>query len=176
MLRTLLVALLLTLAVPAIAVAGGWTTVALESPPASDVRAGGVWNADLTVLQHGRTPLAGQKPIVTITSGGRTATFTATPSGEPGAYRARVVFPAAGSWKVSVDHGWGVQHDFGPFAVGARDAVDAGAVAGPEDGGWIPIVAAVLAALVAAGLAAGVARHRRRRAPAPPHELDVPVT
>jgi len=70
------------------------------------------------VLQHGRTPLDGLKPTLTIrkspprvTSGvakGRptTRTFAARPTGSPGVYRARVVFPSAGTWRFEVYDGF----------------------------------------------------------------------
>ena len=165
--RILFLGVVLALAVPATAAAGGWTTVGLTAPPPDDVRAGTTWTAELTVLQHGRTPLEGQKPILTIRSGPRTATFAAAATGRPGVYRARVVFPAAGSWKVSVDHGWGVQHDFGPFAIDGG-TVHAGRTGeAGDDGSWLPPLAAVLAGLVAAGAAALALRRRRESVPTP---------
>jgi hypothetical protein len=179
--RTLLIAVLLALAAPATALAGGWTTVGLTAPPAEDVAAGSTWNAELTVLQHGRTPLDGQTPIVTISSGKRTVDFTATPTAKPGVYRAAVVFPAAGSWRVAVDHGWGVQHEFGPFAIDGPAGASAPAAAAPtpapasvgaavrheDDNGWIAVLAAVVAGLVAAAATFVVRRRGSGPATAP---------
>ena len=55
--------LLLVLAVAAVAVpaasAGGWATVGLSSLPPSGLEANQAWPVDITVLQHGQTPLAG---------------------------------------------------------------------------------------------------------------------
>lgn len=99
------------------AVAGGWATVRLSSTPRG-LSAGEPWVVDITVLQHGRTPLNGLKPTLTIrksiprtTSGvakGRatTRTFAARPAGRPGVYRARVVFPSAGTWRYQVYDGF----------------------------------------------------------------------
>ena len=167
--RIVFLGVVLALTIPAAAAAGGWTTVGLSAPPPGDLRAGSVWAAEVTVLQHGRTPLEGQTPILTITSGPRTATFHATPSGRPGVYRARVVFPAAGSWRASVDHGWGVQHEFGPFAIAGATADTAGAGTGTagDDDSWIAPLAAVLAGLVATGAAVFALRRRRETVPAP---------
>ena len=44
--------------------------------------------------QHGRTPLEGVAPTVHIRSGDTTRTFVAEPTGKPGVYHARVVFPS----------------------------------------------------------------------------------
>jgi hypothetical protein len=99
------------------AVAGGWATVQLSSTPRG-LSAGEPWVVDITVLQHGRTPLDGLKPTLTIrksvpriTSGvakGRPTirTFAARPTGRPGVYRARVVFPSAGTWRYEVYDGF----------------------------------------------------------------------
>jgi hypothetical protein len=99
------------------AAAGGWATVKLSSTPRG-LSAGEPWVVDITVLQHGRTPLDGLKPTLTIrkssprlTSGvakGRltTRTFAARPAGKPGVYRVRVVFPSAGTWRYEVYDGF----------------------------------------------------------------------
>ena len=99
--RRLLVLTALALAIPATAAAGGWATVQLSSTPAG-MRAGAPWNVTVTVLQHGQTPLADVKPTITIRNGSRTLVFRTRPTGEIGAYRARVVFPKAGMWRYSV--------------------------------------------------------------------------
>ena len=93
--RRLLIGLVLgALAVPGAALAGGWATAGLAPPPES-VGPGDTWNAQITVLQHGQTPLDGVVPTVTIRSGSDTRTFTAEPAGQPGKYVAQVVFPSA---------------------------------------------------------------------------------
>ena len=57
--------LLLLAAVPALA--GGWATVGLDSTPAG-ASAGKPWNVNITVLQHGTTPVDGITPFVKIIS------------------------------------------------------------------------------------------------------------
>lgn len=99
--RLLLFLALCALALPAAAAAGGWATVQLSSTPAG-ARAGVPWLVDVTVLQHGRTPLAGVKPTVTIRRGASRLTFRARPTAATGVYRARVVFPSAGRWRYEV--------------------------------------------------------------------------
>ena len=124
-------AALAALALPAASTAGGWATVGLETLPAG-VGAGETWVAEATILQHGQTPLEGVSPRVLIDDkqGGRRA-FDAAPAGEPGVYRARVVFPEAGSWRVTVEDGFAAEvpasHSFGEFEIGAGPAADDGA-------------------------------------------------
>jgi hypothetical protein len=98
--RSLLPALLaiaLPLAAPAVAGAGGFATAGLSSTP-DGVAAGKPWNVNITILQHGRTPLTGLTPRVRISSGDTTREFAAKPTGTAGVYRAEVVFPTAGRW------------------------------------------------------------------------------
>ena len=94
--------LLLVLAVAAVAVpaasAGGWATVGLSSLPPAGLGPEETWPVDITVLQHGQTPLAGVTPIVRIRDdGGKVVdSFTATPTGKTGVYHADVTLPRRG--------------------------------------------------------------------------------
>jgi hypothetical protein len=98
------------------ALAGGWATVKLSSQP-TGLAAGEPWIVDITVLQHGLAsqPLCCVKPTVTIRKVAKTRsisssraepratrTFSARPTSRVGVYRARVVFPAAGTWRYNV--------------------------------------------------------------------------
>ena len=99
--RKLVVSLVVLAALaPAAALAGGWATVKLSSTP-TGAQAGVPWVVDLTVLQHGQTPLAD----VSRRSGspGRRDALRsyARPTAKTGIYRARVVFPRAGTWSWS---------------------------------------------------------------------------
>jgi hypothetical protein len=157
--------LLLVLAVAAVAVpvasAGGWATVGLSSLPPAGLPANQDWPVDITVLQHGETPLTGVTPVVRIRDDGGNVvnSFTATPTGKPGVYHATVRFPAEGSYSYEVYDGFtqygGAQtHTFKPVAIGAVD-----------DGlpyGWL-----VLALGLAAALAGATALALRRRHPEP---------
>ena len=112
-------------AVPA-ASAGGWATVGLSSLPPAGLKANQDWPVDITVLQHGRTPLAGVTPVVRIRDdGGKVVkSFTATPTGKTGVYHAVVRFPAEGTYSYEVYDGFtqygGAQtHTFKPVAIGA---------------------------------------------------------
>ena len=115
--RRLVAALLLTAALlPAAALAGGWATVKLSSTP-KGTQAGTPWVVDLTVLQHGVTPLAGVRPEVRIAQGPLRRTFTARPTGKTGVYRARIVFPRAGTWRWTIWDGFGREHTYSPVRI-----------------------------------------------------------
>src|SRR3954453_23456866 len=59
--RCLLILPLLLLTAPAVAHAGGFATTGLSSTP-EGLRAGQPWKVELTILQHGRTPLGAPRP------------------------------------------------------------------------------------------------------------------
>jgi hypothetical protein len=113
--KALILAAVGALVLTSTALAGGWATVKLSSSP-RNVSAGQPWVVDVTVLQHGLAtqPLGGLKPTLTIrkVASARTTsssvedpqlrTFKAKPTGKVGVYRARVVFPSAGTWRYEV--------------------------------------------------------------------------
>ncbi len=101
-------ALVAALAVPASAAAGCWATVGLAPPP-KGIGPGEVWKAELTVLQHGRTPLSHAKPTVTVvnaTTGERRTVAAKLANADRGRYTANVVFPSAGAWRYQVFDGF----------------------------------------------------------------------
>lgn len=85
---------------------GGWATVQLSSTP-KGMKAGKAWVVDVKVLQHGKTPVNGCKPAITISNGETTKRFAAQKLAQVGMYRVRVVFPSAGMWRYSVFDGFG---------------------------------------------------------------------
>jgi hypothetical protein len=150
--------LLLVLAVAAVAVpaasAGGWATVGLSSLP-TGTPAGDKWSVDMTVLQHGVTPLEGIAPVLTITDGGGDSQkFTGRPTGKPGVYRADVVFPSAGTWSYEIWDGFSQTHTFKPVEIGAP-------------GNSFPYLPVGIAAVLALALAAATTVVWRRRTPEP---------
>jgi len=151
-------ALAIALVTAGTAGAGGWATVGLDPLP-DGVDSGQAWKTEITVLQHGRTPLDGLSPILTISGQGDVRTFTATPAGETGVYEASVVFPEAGRWSVVVDSGFGDSKlTYGPVTIGAAP--------GGSPGSFPTLPAAGVAAALAL-LAATLLGVRRMRRPMP---------
>jgi hypothetical protein len=154
--RVLLAVGLLLVFAPA-AHAGGWATVSLSSTPT-----GKSWPVDITVLQHGRTPLNDVQPIVTIRNGDTIKDFAAKPTGKPGVYHAEVVFPAAGRWSYQIDDGFISQmpHTYPPVQIGEAPA------SATSDGGpnllWL--VPGVALLLIAAALLIGPRLGRKPQA------------
>ena len=158
--RALLIAVAaLVFAAPA--AAGGWATVGLGPPPGG-MGPGDTWNAEMTILQHGNplTPLEGLTPAVIIRNEkGVEQRFTATPTGKPGVYLAKVKFPSGGEWRYFVDDNFSRTHSFAPVQIGPV-AADGGGSSVPI---WPFAVAAALAAIAVALLLA----RRLRPAAAP---------
>jgi hypothetical protein len=157
----LVLAVAAAVAAPA-ANAGGWATVGLSSLPPSGLDANQAWPVDITVLQHGRTPLAGVTPIVRIRDdGGKVVkSFTAQPTGKTGVYHAVIKFPGSGTFSYEVYDGFvtygGAQtHTFKPVRIGT-----------PSDSfPYLPL--GIAAALVLAlGAATTVVWRRRAHEPA----------
>jgi hypothetical protein len=155
------------LAVPASALAGGWATVSLSSTP-DGLKPGQPWLVELEILQHGKTPLDGVKPAVILTERktGATRSVAARPTGRPGIYLARAVFPREGRWEYVVDDGFSQRHSYPPVTIGApAPALPAPASRPIEAGGdfpWAALAAALAAGLAAAGLTLAVRRRRGR--------------
>jgi hypothetical protein len=153
--------LLLVLAVAAVAApvasAGGWATVGLSSLPPSGLGAKQSWPVDITVLQHGRTPLAGVTPIVRVrdAKGKVVERFPAKPTGKTGVYHTVVSFPGEGTYSYEVYDGFtqygGAQtHTYKPVEIGA-----------PADS--FPYLPLGLGIALALGLAAGTVVYLRGR-------------
>jgi hypothetical protein len=142
------------IAVPA-AGAGGFATVGVSSLPPED---GSAWNVELTILAHGRTPVDGLSPAITIQKGvAPPQTFTATPAGKPGHYRATVAFPSDGTWSYTINDGYSRTHTFAPVTI--HDV-------GTADGAF-PWLTTTIAAAIGLALAALLVLLARRRRPEP---------
>jgi YtkA-like len=140
---------------------GGFATVGLSSLPADDLKAGGTWSVDLTVLQHGQTPLEGVQPTVTLRSDGGdiAGPFAATPTKQPGVYHAEVRFPSSGTWRYEVNDGFTQVHTFKPVEVGPASS--------PSSFPAVPVGGVALALLLAAALVLFLRRSRSAPQPAP---------
>jgi hypothetical protein len=154
---------------PATSLAGGWATVGLSSLP-DGAQPGEPWVVDLTVLQHGRTPLEGVEPRVLIHAarGGTEKAFVAEATGKAGIYRAHVVFPSAGRWTYAVDDDFSQVHQLGSVRIGAG-AERAAAAAGPaparpsDPGDGVTLLGALGIAIGAGALATLFMTALRRR-------------
>jgi hypothetical protein len=152
--KLLLVLALVAVTAPA-ASAGGWATVGLSSLP-TGVGPGDKWSVDLTVLQHGQTPLAGVAPVITIRNGGgETRSFTATPTDKTGVYHADVVFPSEGTWSYEIWDDFSQTHTFRPVEIAS------------PGGGSFPLFELSLALGLASALAGATVLLLRRRRPEP---------
>ena len=145
--RSIAVLAVLAAFVPATALAGGWATVQLSSTP-DGAEARAPWVVNLTVLQHGVTPVDGETSLVfTRADDGETAVFEGEPTDEIGRYTVEVTIPSEGNWEWQV-----IQDVFPPQDMGVITvAPDAGAM---FPGTSIPLGAAVALLGIAALLAA----------------------
>lgn len=149
--------LVAALAVSPTAGAGGWASVGFAPLP-DGTAAGETWTPKITVLQHGKTPLGGLTPVVTITGDEQVQTFTATETSEVGVYEASVVFPEDGEWRILVDSGWigEASVTYGPVSVGSGPAGE------PTSFPTLPVGIAIVAGLaLLAAATLGVFRQRR---------------
>jgi hypothetical protein len=156
-----LATILVALAATATASAGGWATVGMHPLP-TDVGPGDTWNTELTILQHGETPLTGLSPTITISldDSGRTESFTATETSEPGVYAASVVFPEAGPWSIVADSTFGESRlTYGPVLI--EPTPGAGAAGSSTEVPVLPLVAVLGGLVLAAAALFGVRRQRR---------------
>jgi hypothetical protein len=157
--RTLIpMVLLVALAAPATAHAGGWATVEVEAP--IGLTAGEKWRAELLVKQHGVTPMDGLVPSVRISNdAGDVRTFTARPAGKPGTYVADVTYPTPGTWRTRIFDGFtdALPHGLPPMEIapGGEGAptvppADRVAVAAPSGDGfpWPQVIAITVVALL----------------------------
>lgn len=105
-------ALIGLMVLPAAVQAGGWAVVTLDQMP-DTITAGQPFTIGFMVRQHGKTPVDGLTPTITLRSsdpGVENPVITqAKPDGAIGHYVATITLPQAGSWT------WAVE-TFGPIA------------------------------------------------------------
>jgi hypothetical protein len=100
--RCLILAALLVLAAPAVALAQARATTTLSSKP-DKVPVGEPWRVVLTITQPGRAPRSDLKPAIVIRDAdGFSTTFPAVATKQPGRYRATVTFAKPGQWTYTV--------------------------------------------------------------------------
>ncbi len=158
--KKILLVLVATVVLAPVASAGGFATVGLSSLPPDHLEAGAVWAVDVTILQHGVTPLENVQPVVRLTdaNGAAGGEFAATPTSKPGVYHAEIRFPAAGTWRYAIDDGFTQTHTFKP--------VEVGRVATPSSFPALPVGGIALAVAFATALALFLRRTRSAPQPA----------
>jgi hypothetical protein len=152
--------LVAALVVAGTANAGGFATVGLSSLP-TGVGPGESWDPEITIRQHGVTPLEGLTPTLTIrnASTGASQDFTASPADEAGVYRVHVVFPESGDWNIEVETGWWGEGGLttGPFTIEGAP----GGVADPDSFPTRPLLIGALLVVLLAGATLGARRRWR---------------
>lgn len=154
------------------ALAGGWATAGLSSLPPAGAGPGDEWKTQITLLQHGRTPLENVSPAIVVTNAaGKDTRFDATPTDKPGVYDVTVSFPTAGKYTYTVDDGFGnaFPHDFAPVTIGENITTTAPASAPaappPASDDGLPLASYLLGGLaLLLGGAAVTSAMRARRA------------
>lgn len=164
---------------PAAAAGGGWATVGVSTLPPDGLQAGQPWTFDMTVLQHGRTPLEGVQPIVRLRGpGGDIEEIAATPTKKPGVYHAVVRFPSNGTWSYEIWDGFSQTHTYKPITIGAPASPIAAQTSQQEtsatsDFPTLWVVAIALGLLLALAAATVVFLRRRPSAPEPAEVIDL---
>ena len=98
------------LLVAATAEAGCMATVGLSSTPRAGIAAGTPWVVTIRVLQHGVRPMPDARPEVRIKrTNGKLIVFKSSKMARVGSYKARVVFPRAGTYTLGVYDGFPVK-------------------------------------------------------------------
>ena len=146
------------------AASGGWATVQLSAVPTDGTKAGTTLPIDITVLQHGRTPLEGVTPVFRIRDeGGKLlASYRGTPTGRTGVYHVNVRIPDASTMRYEVydgftEYGNPTTHTYAPVSLASPGTGDGSFPTRP--------VAGIAVALAVA--AAGVFVLLRRNRPSP---------
>jgi uncharacterized protein (DUF2147 family) len=119
--RKLIVFTVLAALVTAPAASAKERNVALAGKPAATT-AGKAWRATVSVTRD-KQPDAGKAPTIrlinnSVSTAGRVVNITTRATSNVGVYRARVVFPSAGAWRVVViDTMTGRAYSFGRTSV-----------------------------------------------------------
>jgi hypothetical protein len=114
--RKLIVLLLGTALVSAPAALAKERNVSIVGAPPSP-KAGQAWMATVAVRLDGRYTV-GKSPAVRLIHGTRAVTVLSTPTARAGIYRARLMFPTAGIWRVLVlDRETGRSYEFSRMRV-----------------------------------------------------------
>jgi len=157
-------AVLASLILATVALAGGWAHVTVDNAPV-DPPAGGGTPIELSVLQHGVTPVSwpGVTVVATDATSGTVVRAQAQAKGPEGSYVATIVFPTAGEWTLTfesaeLEMAGSVAMKVAP-AVTATQPGTAAATASALD--VMPVLLLLFAAIVALAIGGLVVKGRR---------------
>jgi hypothetical protein len=157
-------AVLASLALASVALAGGWAQVTVKEAPI-DPPAGGETTINLNVLQHGVTPVSWPtlNVVATDATSGAVVRAEAQAQGPVGSYVATIVFPRAGDWTLTFDSAELEMEGSVAMSVAAPAVAAAGlAAAAPAASTFDAMPLLLLLVVVAAALAiAGLALRGR---------------
>ncbi len=160
------IAIVASLALTTAVLAGGWASVTITDPPA-DPTAGGETIFDLTVMQHGVTPVSwpGITVVATNAETGATVSGQAKASGAVGHYTVGLTFPTEGAWTIAFTSNDLIMEGGQTLAIGAAPPVAASqtAAASAVDVSMVTVLLMLVLAFVGA---IGVMLVRDRRAEA----------
>jgi hypothetical protein len=146
------------LALASLTLGGGWAQVTAKEAPV-DPPAGGETTINLSVLQHGVTPVSWPRLTVIATDAisGTVVRTDAKAKGPTGAYVASIIFPSAGEWTLTFDSPelvmeGSIAMNVAPVLAAAQTAVATSAAASTFD-----VVPLLLLLLVAAAIALAIA-------------------
>jgi hypothetical protein len=117
--RKLIVALGIAALVSAPAALAKERNLSMIGAPVSP-KAGQAWTATIAVKMDGRYTIGKSPAVRIINRAGKVLTILSTPTAGAGIYRARVMFPTAGTWRVLVvDRETGRSYEFHRMTVRA---------------------------------------------------------
>lgn len=163
-------AALASLALASVALGGGWAQVTVQGAP-PDPPAGEETTIQLSVLQHGVTPVSWPRLTVVATETGSSAVVStkAQPKGPEGTYVATILFPSAGEWTLTfvspdLEMAGSVALNVAPAVAAAPVGVAAEPAAADPASDSMPVVLVLLAAVAALAIGGGLLVRGRRTA------------
>lgn len=156
---SLLVAVAASAFAVAPALAGGWATVTVDQVSISGWQPGEPQQVEVTLMQHGVTPVNDGTVRFTLTNAatGETTTVTAEPTGD-GHWTATLTVSSAGNWSLLVRHSGLETTQAGPIpiAIGGGAAAAPAATAATSTGGSMLVLLLVIGLALAAMAAVAV--------------------
>jgi hypothetical protein len=150
--------LIALLAIAGTTTAGGWATVSMAQPP-SDVTPGEETTVELTVLQHGATPVDWPRITIVATNSDTGAVVRAdadASSSRLGLYEAALILPTEGAWAITYE-----SPDLVMEGTASLRAIAAAPVVVASEGGLLPIALVAITLLLLAALALVMVRTSR---------------